>query len=540
MTSKPGSTNLLEEIRSDPAVRYYACERSLKLFSLYYFDQYHLFGLPDFHDDFYRDAEFDELVGALWIAFRESAKTSIAKIALIHKICYLKKRFGIWVSYDQRKAESNLYDVAYTLQTNQKIINDFGQLFWDPELELTEEKTRFSKKKSIREFITANKVKVKAYSTGMSIRGEVYGSFRPDFIILDDIETMKTVVSEARTSQVIEFFDEMISGSSGDANFLILGNRLTFSGSLSHIEDTIKGDKEWAVRDIPVINEAGTIAWPQKYALTDAEADRRNAILESLGITDRKRHVISLERKQRQMRPFVYNREMMNQPLTDDEREIKLEWLQKTFTTEQIIDTARNRYICIDVADSKARGKADPDYTGTVVADIDFADNWYVQYVKNRRMNAPELVEWIFYLWLVYKPIKIGIEKKALEDQVMPYIKARSEKDKIYPVIVELQHGGTRKEDRIRGALQGRLYNGKIKFLSGAQDDTDVLKNQLLDFPKAKKDDLADALAYVDQIGARPFSVNSQTKVSELHKEFWANKARLKQLNSPRARILKL
>jgi phage terminase large subunit-like protein len=142
------------------------------------------------------------------------------------------------------------------------------------------------------------------------------------------------------------------------------------------------------------------------------------------------------------------------------------------------------------VADSKARGKNDPDDTGTTVVDIDSEGNWYVQMVNASKMNSPELIDWVFYIWETYKPIKIGIEKKALEDQVLPYIKQRSAERQIFPVVVELKPGGTNKIDRIRGALQGRLQHGKIKFRRNPVDDTAKLKTQLFDFPKGRHDDL--------------------------------------------------
>ncbi len=226
--NKEDFRKLFEEILEDKEKRVYACRKNIALFSLYYFSHYHLFEMPDFHSDMYQDLNFDNLVGAMWIMYRESAKTSLGKIGLAHMICYERKKFIIWVSYDQRKASSNLYDVAFALQTNQKIIDDFGQLFFEKDMDIDEENHRFSKKKSVKEFITSNKIKVIAYSTGMNIRGEVYDSYRPDMIIMDDIENSKTVVSEAMTLEVTTFIDEMLSGSAPDCNFLILANRISF------------------------------------------------------------------------------------------------------------------------------------------------------------------------------------------------------------------------------------------------------------------------------------------------------------------------
>jgi hypothetical protein len=53
-------------------------------------------------------------------------------------------------------------------------------------------------KKSIPEFITSNHIKVKASSIWESPRGEIFfydKPYRPDLVILDDIDTEKTVYS---------------------------------------------------------------------------------------------------------------------------------------------------------------------------------------------------------------------------------------------------------------------------------------------------------------------------------------------------------
>ena len=533
--SKNNTKALLAEIMNNPEKRKYACEKSIALFSLYYFSEFHHFEMPDFHKDMYEDLNFDGLIGALWVAYRESAKTSLAKIGLAHAICYNRKKFILWTSYDLKKASSNLFDIAFALQTNERILEDFGQLFYEPDMEIDEEKKKFSKKKSVSEFITVNRIKVKAYSTGTSIRGEVYNSYRPDLIILDDIENSKTIVSEAMTDEVINFMDEMLSGAAPDANFLLLANRLSNAGSVVYFEDKIKSEKNWRVRDIKVVDEAGNITWPQKYVFTDSEAEKINK-----GIDDPKKRVVSLEQKQRLLGYTTYNREMLNTPLTDEERQIKVAWLQEIFTDDEIKNKTCNRYVTIDVADSKARGKNDPDATGTTIVDIDAEGNWHVQLVKASHINSPELIDWIFYLWEMYKPVKIGVEKKSLEDQIMPYIRQRSEERQVFPVVVELKHGGVNKQDRIRGALQGRLQHKKIRFRKDAKDDTQKLKNQLYDFPKSKHDDLIDALAYIAQIGLRPFSYGKEEYKSMLHKDFYEHKRKEKSLISTRSKILNL
>lgn len=464
-----------------------------------------------------------ELIGVLWEMFRESAKTTIAKIKIIHNIVYQKKHFNIWSSFDKSKANANLFDIVIQLQTNKKLISDFGQMFFSSNLR----DQKSSEKKSITEFITTNGVKVKSYSTGQSIRGEVFGEYRPDFVVLDDIETMKTVVSDAKTRQVIDFIDECLSGLGSDANFLVLANRLAETGSVAYLEEKLKGLKNWRIRNIPLIDENGLV-WPEKYVMTDAEAIEVNE-----NIKNRREWKVSVETKKKTLGETVFNREMLNRPLTDDEREFKLRWLQQEFTQSMLEGKVLNRYIAIDTANTSEHQanqlKGDPDYFGITVVDVDTDGNWYIQYAKRERLNAPEKVDKIFELWKVWSPLEIGIEEKSFESELKPYILLKGEQQNIFPVVKELKHHGKNKYERIRGALQGRFQFNKIFFRKDSVDDQEKLRLELYDFPKAKHDDLSDALAYIEQIAVRPFTQVRERYRTEIEQEFYENKNKIQR-----------
>jgi len=66
-------------------------------------------------------------------------------------------------------------------------------------------------------------------------------------------------------------------------------------------------------------------------------------------------------------------------------------------------------------------------------------------------------------------------------------------------VIEELSHGNQKKTDRILWALEGRFENGLIRLNKG--DWNAPFMDELFQFPdKLTKDDMPDALAYVDQL----------------------------------------
>lgn len=295
-----------------PAERRYIFEHMPKYFAFYYFTRYFDYDPAPFHDDMWGDYtnlmnhDIDE---AAWIMFRESAKTSLAKIAVIHAICFEKKYYINWDSKDKSNAEQALFDIALELQTNDRLINDFGQLYNEPI-----NKSRKSRKR-VGDFITSddpfntgeknrNPVRVSAFSTGTSMRGRVIADQRPDWLIMDDFENEKTIESPAQTDEVIKHIDSAQAGMAPTGCVLYLGNYISDTGSVDHILSRLKDDPKAVVRNIPVVDEDGNITWPDKYVFTDEDAVNSH--------DNPAKRKVSLETKKRKI--DNYEAEMMNNP----------------------------------------------------------------------------------------------------------------------------------------------------------------------------------------------------------------------------------
>lgn len=290
------------------------CRQDPKYFAIYYFSEYFEYKIPQFHLDFYDDCRalvHGEIDEAAWIGYRECAKTSIAKTAYITwMICYQKKRFINVDSYDKANAESLLFDVVVNLQTNQKIIRDFGHLYYRKKKAVKgDEEDPGSSMKRTASFITENKIKCEAFSTQETTRGRVYGIYRPDAYLIDDVETAKTKDSAAVRASIIAHIDELKAGLAGSACVLYLGNYIIEDGVVSYIMDSLKRNQRTRLRFVPVVDDRGNISWPDKYVKTDKEAAEINKTIE-----DPRKRKISLESKRRALGDAVYEAEMMNNP----------------------------------------------------------------------------------------------------------------------------------------------------------------------------------------------------------------------------------
>lgn len=293
--------------------RHFVCSESFAYFAFYYFNDYFTFKTPDFHWDFFDDCEklvSGEFREVLWIAFRESAKTTIAKMFVVWCICYRKKKYIAWDSYDGTNAESALFDIILHLQTNKKILQDFGYLYKKKKKlktkEEQEEDAPEMKRGSV--FITTNKIKVECFTTQFSARGRVSGKERPDLFIFDDIENNITKESLAITRKIISHVDEVNTGLQNSGSLLYLGNYITEEGSIAHIRHRLEGKRGKIVRDIKMITN-GQPTWKGKYTMTNKEALEIN-----INIPKKEEQVISIEQKREDWGETMFQTEGMNDP----------------------------------------------------------------------------------------------------------------------------------------------------------------------------------------------------------------------------------
>src|ERR1035437_800034 len=106
---------LTKVIEGTPAERVYLCSQDFSLFLCYYFTEYLKYPFAPFHYEIFQDIK-DLMEGKTrelaLIAFRESAKTSIAKVFLIWLIVYNKRRYLNVDSFSITNAERILFDVV--------------------------------------------------------------------------------------------------------------------------------------------------------------------------------------------------------------------------------------------------------------------------------------------------------------------------------------------------------------------------------------------------------------------------------------------
>jgi len=394
--------------------------------------------------------------------------TSIIQGCLSFIAAHSLEPFVVLIEKTFREASEVLSGVRTEFSENEMIKAVYGELVSKTKLGFTPDKVKDAEGDML---IGGVRFRAKGFNT--PIRGMKAGEFRPSKIICDDVESDDHIRSEDQRRKYKENYTQGIVPSvDPHGHVKVFGTILSENSLLADLIES-QGGMIYSAFDPNLNIETdvdqikATILWPDwwSYDLLKQKYDEMQ--LEGLGGSR-------------------FSQEFLNRPLSEDNRIFKNEWLQQTFTDDDLKLRALARFVAIDTAESTNEGA---DWTFATIIDWDIENNWFVQHAKRKRVNTPELIDWIFEIWQVWKPVRIGVEKRAFEDQIKPWLKVKSEETGIYPVVVELEHHGKSKLARVQGALQGRFEAGKILFRSSPKDDTGVLKGELYDFPKGKNDD---------------------------------------------------
>ncbi len=479
-----------------PAARRVACRENFSYFFAYYFAPYVKYAFAPFHYDFFDDCHDladGTLKEAVWMGFRESAKTSVAKALLVHACAYSWAKYVNADSQDKANAERFLFDCAVEMRSNPRLAQDFGVLYpaeRDPS-EMTQ--------KQLANFVTATGVRVEAHSTQESVRGRVHGSHRPDLLFLDDFETAKSVRSTAATQSIKAHIQEFYGGLDSTARVVYLCNYISEFGVVQWLLDRAKENPGIRVRNVPAIVGGMDIedavasgtppTWPAKYALTDAEAERLGKV--------------SLESKRRQMKTpdrgdADWLAEMLNRPVDLKNAEFRREWF-KRIPMEEVQRKVCTRWLAVDTAVSKENSS---DETGLTLCWADEPGNWYLK-SWGVRVPPERVVDLLFELWVAYKLDGIGVEDTVFLSAIKPYLDAEMARRGVFLRITPLKHAGRGKDERIRGLIP-RYSSGSVWHIDG---ECHGLEDQLLRFPNLAHDDVADSAAYLPDLVKKPVNL---------------------------------
>lgn len=224
-------------------------------FCQYYFPNYCTAEFADFHKRFAKKVIDNDVIYIVRAWAREHSKSVVAGLFLPLFLKFNKKMFNmILVSNSYDKAEELLMPIMMNLESNQRIIADFGvQKSW--------------RGWETGRFITSDGCSFRALGAGQSPRGSRNEEKRPDFIVVDDIDTDEEGRNAARVQKKWEWIEQALYPAmsiSGSKRFIVVGN-IIHKNSIVVRASKMADDFE----QINILDKKGNPSWSARYTLQD-------------------------------------------------------------------------------------------------------------------------------------------------------------------------------------------------------------------------------------------------------------------------------
>lgn len=452
---------LFEKLLTDKKARTAVTTKSFEWFFLFYFREHLKCESAPFHGEFFQIAEDSSIKLAVVVAFRGSAKSTILNTAYVlwSILGRHQKKFVILCGQTEENTRQSLLNIKIELESNELLRSDLGPF--------DEEKNQWgSTALVIRKF----GAKIMIRSAGQHIRGLKHRHYRPDLIILDDVEDTASVKTQEGRDKTFEWFTSE-ARPAGDKNtrIIAIGNLLHEDSLLKRLQRMIEsGETAGVYREYPILNKDGNPAWPGKFPSKDD--------IEKL--------------KRETMSDTAWSREYLLKIIPSDGQVICREWIRHY---EEMPSFARdNKYlwtkIGIDLAISE---KDSADYTAMVAGSLfgfgGDAKLYIHPYPTNERLDFPATIAKAKML-----ADTAGIGRCELLVEEVAYQRALTQALRYDWYLARgIKIGAMDKRARL-ALISQFIKDGKIVF---PKKGAELLIEQMVGFGIEKHDDLADALA---------------------------------------------
>lgn len=468
-------------------------------------------------DQIFKALDDDKIQRVVIKAPRGWGKTSITNFAYLAKhVLFRTKRFIVPISNTATQAVMQSENLKIELRANTTIRKLFGDVktnrATDDDID-----TSFSKEA----WVANGHTLVMPRGAGQQVRGIIYRNYRPDLIVCDDLEDAEGVRSEDQRKKLAEWFFADV------CNSVDRGNKdwkIVFIGTLLH-EDSLLAkllkDPKWFVIEIDLCSDDLKSNWPD--FMTDEDVQELYEEYKAKGQLDvfaREYRGVAIDKETAsfQQKYFKYYSEVPAKP------EVAEQWAKTKLRLENvvIIDPAKTTNFLS--ADSAIVGVGIDTQTSSI----------YVRDIVAGKLHPDEIYDQAFLMAERIGARVIGYEVTSLNEFITYPITTEMIRRKKFFHLVELKARGA-KEDRI--AMLVPFY--RMGYIWHNAMVCPVLEQQLLNFPRSKRWDVMDALAYIVELlelGERYFTGTSVGDDEEKPEDIEAEFRELEMENEPAAR----
>jgi predicted phage terminase large subunit-like protein len=257
----------INETPADKRKRVKKLEGDYALWFEYYFPHYAKAPCAWFHKRMARLLDDHEVIDLLAEIYRSGAKSVHLDMGTPIWLYFRGKlHFMLLIGQTDPKARKLLSDIQAQLKHNKRIINDYGRRFkygsW-----------------ADGDFTTSDGAKFVSASIGQSVRGLREGASRPDYIVVDDVDTKQRCNNDRLSREAYEWVWEDLKGTfdQGEGSvrrFVVANNNFHKNTIINRLKkefkrinkDKDKEDIEHFVLTVKAVNnlEEFKPAWPEK------------------------------------------------------------------------------------------------------------------------------------------------------------------------------------------------------------------------------------------------------------------------------------
>lgn len=347
-------------------------------------------------------------------------------------------------------------------------------------------------------FTTNNEVRVIARGSNMKVRGLKYRHWRPDFVLIDDLENDEQVVKPERREKLMNWFKRalMRAMAAKGSQIAIIGTVLHQDSLLNNALNGEKGFGGWRRNRWAALleNEDGTFRslWPSMFPVENLVRMRDDPTYEYY------------------LGPVAFGQEMMNEAIDESTRIIKREWIygsddnKHTYSLNDkeaqwtavngpevgtwVSNELKQIVMAVDPAISE---KTTADYFAIKVIGFDKAGHiWDLDTARERIGDIDVQVELIIDFAVKWKVDKLKIESVAYQAGLARAVRKKAAERGVHLPIQEVRPD---KDKFRRAVIHSANFAGGLVHTRTDHPLADIYISEILDFPMGEHDDVFDA-----------------------------------------------
>lgn len=429
----------------------------------------------------------------------------LSNIFPVHQIVFNKRHYILIISETEKMAQRFVEWVGEQLKFNQKLREDFGE-------KLSPNKMR-NETDNLEGFVTFNDVKVQSASIGKQLRGARHKAFRPDLVILDDLESSKNTNTKELRDKNLHWFNSVVMpiGDITRTAFIYMGTLVHGQGLLPNVLQ--RSDFQGRIYSAIVSEPVNTELWEQlENILRDVDNPNRGMLADNfyfenkaamdegaVTLWNERFTYYDLIKIKVNVGTKAFASEYLNKPSDDDSAVFKSEYFQYYDDKDLYYGKQKLNLEIFGFWDIAIGKNSRSDYNAIVIIGRDKRTGViYVLDAFAEKIPMHKALQVAYEKILYWKPKHFGVETVQAQYDMYRQLRELLVVKGIYNTRVLAVNPKGKKEDRIE-QLEPLIEGGYVRFKKSQR----LLIEMLELFPSHDHDDLPDALASVVEMSGK-------------------------------------